>query len=40
MTYNEKHDITLMRYSSIAPAVNETLPAGQSLTRADRRFSA
>ena len=31
MNYNEKHDTALMRYSAIAPAVNETLPAGQSL---------
>lgn len=31
MTYNEKHDTALMRYSAISPAVNETLPAGQSL---------
>ena len=31
MNYNEKHDTTLMRYSAIAPAVNETLPEGQSL---------
>ncbi len=31
MIYNEKHDIALMRYSAIAPAVNDTLPDGQSL---------
>ena len=31
MNYNEKHDIALVRYSAIAPAVNETLPDGLSL---------
>lgn len=31
MNYNEKHDTALMRYSAIAPAVNETLADGQSL---------
>ena len=31
MTYDEKHDIALMRYSAIAPAVNESLSPGQSL---------
>lgn len=31
MTHDEKHDIALMRYSAIAPVINESLPPGQSL---------
>ena len=31
MTYDEKHAIALMRYSAIAPIINETLEPGQSL---------